>query len=106
MVAESYNSVRVIPTIPSKKTYYDITMNLAPGAIGRYTCFEGYTLISFDEDGRYEYACTEDGIWDGNVTTVPVRCQCKLEGNLLCWLITSSQLIEGKVGYTCIRFIL
>ena len=70
------NACSKLPPVENGGIIYD-DLNLAPGATGRYTCYEGYTLVSFDEDGRYEYTCTEEGIWDGSVTTVPVKCQCE-----------------------------
>ena len=71
----SDNACSKLPSVDNGGVIYD-DLNLAPGATGRYTCFEGYTLVS-DAAGRYEYMCAEDGIWDGDVATVPVRCQCK-----------------------------
>ena len=51
-------------------------LNLAPGAEGRYICNEGYSLHTLD--GRKQFTCTEDGVWDGDVLKVPVQCLCKL----------------------------
>ena len=51
-------------------------LNLPPGTTGRYICNVGYDLLSFHK--RSEFTCTEDGLWDGNVTKVPVACQCEL----------------------------
>ncbi len=50
-------------------------LNLAPGCVGKYICNEGYFLKTFN--GRREFNCTEDGIWDGNVTSAPITCLCK-----------------------------
>ncbi len=50
-------------------------LNLAPGGVGKYICNEGYFLMAFN--GRKEFNCTEDGIWDGNVTSAPITCLCK-----------------------------
>ena len=51
-------------------------LNLSPGAEGRYICNEGYSIHTFN--GRKEFTCTEDGVWDGDVLRVPVQCVCKL----------------------------
>ncbi len=48
-------------------------LSLAPGISARYVCDVGFNLRPFYE--RYNFTCTEDGIWDGNVTEVPVECQ-------------------------------
>lgn len=50
-------------------------LNLPPGASAKYICDTGYNLQPLH--GRYEFTCTEDGIWDGNATEVPVECQCE-----------------------------
>ena len=52
-------------------------LNLPPGTDARYICNTGYDLDPLHDNGRYEFTCTEDGVWDGNVTEVPVECQCK-----------------------------
>lgn len=51
-------------------------LNLAPGTTGKYICNVGYSLIPVF--GRDKFTCTEEGIWDGNVTVVPVSCEGKL----------------------------
>ena len=51
-------------------------LNLAPGCEGRYVCNEGFTVLTLN--GRKEFRCTEDGVWDGEVLEVPVQCVRKL----------------------------
>ena len=50
-------------------------LNLAPGCTGKYICNEGYDAHALY--GQKEFNCTEDGIWNGNVTTAPVACVCE-----------------------------
>lgn len=51
-------------------------INLGPGTTGRYICNDGYTLNPLAD--RYEFTCTIDGVWDGDVIEAPVECLCKL----------------------------
>lgn len=51
-------------------------LNLSPGSEGRYICNEGYIIHALY--GRKEFKCTEEGVWDGDVVSVPVNCVCKL----------------------------
>ncbi len=68
------NACSELPSVENGGVVYS-DLNLAPGASGRYVCNEGYLLITFYDS--YKFTCTEEGIWDGNVTEVPVACQCK-----------------------------
>lgn len=68
------NACSKLPDVENGGIIYD-DLNLGSGATGRYICDEGYSLHLFQS--RHVFTCTEDGIWDGNVTTVPVQCLCK-----------------------------
>lgn len=71
-------------------------LNLAPGESGRYICNAGYALHSFQD--RYEFVCTEDGVWDGNVTEAPIECLCKQNILNLCFKCNSGSVSHS---HTC-----
>ena len=60
-----------LPPLVNGGTIYS-NLHLSPGTVGRYMCNAGYILY-----GRREFACTEDGVWDGDVIEVPASCICK-----------------------------
>ena len=66
------NSCSRLPPVVNGGTVYS-DLNLSPGTTGRYMCNAGYTL----HGERQEFVCTVDGVWDGDVTEVPVACKCK-----------------------------
>ena len=68
------NACSELPPVDNGGLVYS-DLNLSPGASGRYICNEGYTLEPLSK--RVNFTCTEDGVWDGNITQVPIRCQCK-----------------------------
>ena len=68
------NACSELPSVESGGVVYS-DLNLAPGCVGRYICNEGYVVHTLN--GRREFTCTEDGVWDGDVLKVPVQCVCK-----------------------------
>ena len=65
------NACSELPAVSNGGVVYS-DLNLSPGTIAKYICDVGYTLQTLQ--GRSEFSCTEDGIWDGNVVVVPVEC--------------------------------
>ena len=68
------NHCSELPPVANGGIVYD-NLNLSPGAVGKYICDVAYILQPLY--GHYQFTCTEDGIWDGNVTEVPVECVCE-----------------------------
>ena len=54
-------------------------LHLSPGTTGKYVCDTGYALQPL-LDRRYEFSCTIDGVWDGDVIDAPVECLRKKRG--------------------------
>ena len=79
------NACSELPPLENGGVVYS-DLNLPPGTEGRYICNEGYTMHT--DNGRKQFTCTEDGVWDGEIIEVPVQCVCKLTLKLLTELIT------------------
>ncbi|XP_064395022.1 complement factor H-related protein 4-like [Halichondria panicea] len=100
------NACSELPVVDNSGVVYS-DLNLAPGCVGKYICNEGYFLKTFN--GRREFNCTEDGIWDGNVTSAPITCllevdRCDLPSKINNGNIESDKvaLLPGDlVTYTC-----
>lgn len=60
-----------LPLVANGGVIYS-ALNLAPGITARYVCNAGYTLHGHQQ---HKFACTEDGVWSGDVIDVPVSCQ-------------------------------
>lgn len=69
------NACSELPSVSNGGVVYS-DLNLSPGTTAKYICDAGYTLQTLQ--GRSEFSCNEDGIWDGNVAEVPVECHGEL----------------------------